>query len=138
LLPQTIAPNPTTGGPGDASTTTYDTFDLDNEKLSETTPNGATTSWQRDDLGRTTVTTQPVPAVPEPGEAAAVWQDFYNADSELTQEIDPLGRSQTTTLDGMGRAIGQTAFTGVQTAWTYNNLSEILATTLGTGTLAGA
>jgi RHS repeat-associated protein len=130
---QTIAPNPATGGAGDASTTTYDTFDLDNEKLSETTPNGATTSWQRDDLGRTTTTTQPVP---EPGEAAPVWQDFYNADSELTQEIDPLGRSQTTTLDGMGRAIGQTAFTGVQTAWTYNNLSEILTTTLGTGTLA--
>jgi RHS repeat-associated protein len=130
---QTTAPNPTTGGPGDASTTTYDTFDLDNEKLSETTPNGATTSWQRDDLGRTTITTQPVP---EPGEAAPVWQDFYNADSELTQEIDPLGRSQTTTLDGMGRPIGQTAFTGVQTAWTYNNLSEILTTTLGTGTLA--
>jgi RHS repeat-associated protein len=130
---QTIAPNPTTGLAGDASTTTYDTFDLDNEKLSETTPNGATTSWQRDDLGRTTITTQPVPEV---GEAAPVWQDFYNADSELTQEIDPLGRSQTTTLDGMGRPIGQTAFTGVQTAWTYNNLSEILTTTLGTGTLA--
>lgn len=28
---QTIAPSPATGGPGDASTTTYDTYDLAGE-----------------------------------------------------------------------------------------------------------
>lgn len=96
-LTATIAPNLTTGGVGDASTTTTDTYDLDGNLISETTPTPtggtgpATTTWQLDDLNRVTLVTQPVPA---PGQAAPTWQYSYNADSVLNKTIDPLVRRQ--------------------------------------------
>jgi YD repeat-containing protein len=124
---QTIAPNLSTGGPGDASTTTSDTYDRDNEKLSETTPNGATTTWQVDDLGRIDHETQPVP---QAGESAPVWSYQFDADSEVTQVTNPLNLTQTSTFNGMGQMTNQTSFAGVETAWTYNNLSEILTETV--------
>ena len=36
----------------------------------------------------------------------------------------------------LGQMTNQTSFAGVPTAWTYNNLSEILTETVGTGSLA--
>lgn len=72
-LIQSIAPNLSTGGPGDASTTTTDTYDLAGDKISETAPlpSGAagstTTTWQYDQLGQVTQETQPAPA---PGQSA--------------------------------------------------------------------
>ncbi|HEX7379174.1 MAG TPA: Ig-like domain-containing protein, partial [Pirellulales bacterium] len=101
---QTIAPNLTTGGAGDASTTTYATYNLDNEKTSETTPlpsgatGTATTSWQYNDLGQMTQETQPVPAV---GETAPVWKYQVDADNELLQVTNPLGLTQTSTFNGL-------------------------------------
>ena len=38
--------------------------------------------------------------------------------------------------DRMGQMTSQTSFAGVPTAWTYNNLSQILTEAVGTGSLA--
>jgi len=134
---QTIAPNVSTGGPGDASTTTFDTYDLDGENISETPPQPAgssgstTTTWQFDALGDMTEKVDPT----VPGGQSPVTQYFYNADQELVQEIDPLGRVQTNTLDGLGRTTASTSFTGVTEQFGYDALSNLITTTDSSGTV---
>ncbi|HEV3339095.1 MAG TPA: hypothetical protein VG125_02025 [Pirellulales bacterium] len=138
---QTIAPSLATGGPGNASTTTYDTYDLDGEKTSQTPPAPAgssgstTTTWQYDALGDVTQETGPVPA---PGQPAPVTQWFYNADQQVVKEIDPLGRVQTTSVDGLGRTTAVTGFDGVAAQYGYDVLSDRTTTSDASGTVTNS
>ena len=132
-LMATIAPNLTTGGAGDATTTTSIGYNLDGVRDSTTTPNGATTTYKLDDLNRVIETDQPVPGT---GYTAPVWKYTLDADGETTQTLDPIGRTQTDTFDGMGRQTNDVSFTGVNTAYAYNNLSEVTTVTVGTGSNA--
>src|SRR5487761_1277072 len=132
-LVATIAPNLTTGGAGDSTTTTSFGYNLDGVRTSEITPNGGTTTEKLDDLNRVIETDQPVPGV---GQTAPVWKYTLDADGETTQTLDPIGRTQTDTFDGMGRETNDVSFTGVNTAYAYNNLSEVTTVTVGTGSAA--
>ncbi|MGH7192536.1 MAG: hypothetical protein ACREJM_03270, partial [Candidatus Saccharimonadales bacterium] len=98
-----------------------------------TTPNGGKTTEILDDLNRVIETDQPVPGV---GQTAPVWKFTLDLDNELTKELDPTGRTQTDTFDGMGRETNDVSFTGVNTATAYNNLSEATSVTVGTGSAA--
>jgi RHS repeat-associated protein len=141
---QTIAPNLATGGPGDASTTTYDTYDLDGEKTSETTPlpvgaSGSTTvTWQYNDLGDVTQETGPAPAS---GQPAPITSWAYNPDEQVTSETQTgsgTGQpsvTETATFDGLGRETSTTSFAGVNQQFGYDVLSNLVTTTDASGTV---
>ncbi|HVX60439.1 MAG TPA: Calx-beta domain-containing protein, partial [Pirellulales bacterium] len=133
-LTATVAPNLTTGGVGDASTTTSDLYDLEGNKVRETDPQGNATTYAYDIMNRLTSVTQPAVAGQSP-----VTSYQYDADGEVTKTIDPLLRIQTESYDGLGRLASEVDFTGVTTSYSYDLLSQMVHSVETGGTLtAGA
>jgi len=131
LQTQVILPNPATGGAGDATTTTTDQFDLNGNLIAETNSAGATTQFFYDGLDNKVKEIEPAPW---PGMPAPVTTWTYDAHSELVQTTDPMGLTSTSTLDGLGRTVASTSFTGQTTQYAYDVLSNLVSTVDAAGT----
>jgi len=113
-------------------TATY-TYNLANGfMLSETDPNGQTTSYQYDNLGRVTLITYP--AV---GGTSATMQYTYDDKHDNVTITDSDGHVTNETFDGLGRNLAIVRFNGTivysRQAFTYNWLNLVATNTTAAG-----
>jgi RHS repeat-associated protein len=108
-------------------------YNATHDVISETTPNGETTTIVRDAAGNPEMVLRPAP-----GEATQVTSFEYDAFGQQESRTDPLERTSTYEYNGQGDLKGETNPEGETRAWGYDENSQLISMVSPRGNEEGA